>query len=179
MDLIEQAGTAFRVAPQFWERFSADLKRPVSVAPRRPQFGNWSGEGLHAAWIGHSTVVIQLDGFTILTDPVFSKRVGLNLGPLTLGIKRLVAPAGELPKIPRPDLILLSHAHMDHFDIPSLRALESSQTTVITAANTTDLLRPREFQAVRELRWNETLRSGPATVRAFEVKRALGSAHAH
>lgn len=125
---------------------------------------------MHAAWIGHSTVVIQMDGLTIVTDPVFSNRVGLNLGPVTLGIKRLVAPAEMLKKVPRPDLILLSHAHMDHFDLPSLRALESKQSAVITAPNTTDLLRPGRYGAVLELRWNEVTQVGPATIRAFEVK---------
>lgn len=153
----------------FWERFSADLKRPVRPAPHRPHFQNWTGQGLYAAWIGHSTVVLRIDGFTILTDPVFSKRVGLNLGPFTLGIKRLVAPAEELRTTPKPDLILLSHAHMDHFDLPSLRALESPSTSVVSAVNTSDLLRPRHYAAVQEIRWNETVRVGPVTVRAFEV----------
>ena len=161
---------AFRIAPQFWERLSADFKRPVLAAPYRPGFQHWTEAGLHAAWIGHSTVVIRVGGFTIVTDPVFSNRVGINLGPVTLGVKRLVAPAAKLREIPRPDLILLSHAHMDHFDLPSLRALQSKQTTVITAANTTDLLHAGRYRDVRELRWNESARVGPVTVRAFEVK---------
>jgi L-ascorbate metabolism protein UlaG (beta-lactamase superfamily) len=163
------ASTALRMAPLFWEHFSADLKRPVLKAPRHPNFQNWTQSGLYAAWIGHSTVVLCIDGFTIVTDPVFSNRVGLNLGPVTLGMKRLVAPAGELRAIPQPDLILLSHAHMDHFDLPSLRALESKNTNVITAARTADLLRPANYGGVRELKWNQATRIGPVTVRAFEV----------
>ena len=163
------AGTALRFAPMFWERFSADLKRPVLEAPHHPRFQYWPDKGLHAAWIGHSTVVLRIDGFTIVTDPVFSNRAGLNLGPFTLGIKRLVAPAGKLREIPRPDLILLSHAHMDHFDVPRLHALEDQQTTVITAANTTDLLRAARYRAVKELSWGDVAQVGPVTVRAFEV----------
>jgi len=164
------ASTALRFAPQFFERVSADVKRPVLLPGHHPDYKNWTDEGLHAAWIGHSTVVIRMDGFTIVTDPVFSNRIGLNFGPLTVGIKRLVAPASELRSIPKPDLILLSHAHMDHFDLPSLRKLESAGTTVITAPNTSDLLRAARYGTVRELRWNETARVGAATVRAFEVK---------
>ncbi len=163
------AGTALRMAPLFWERFSADLKRPVLASPHHPVFRNWTNEGLHAAWIGHSTVVIRLDGFTIVTDPVFSNRIGLNLGPFTLGLKRLVAAASRPIEIPSPDLILLSHAHMDHFDLPSLRALESKSTSVVTAAKTSDLLRPARYRAVKELSWNEVTQVGPVTVRAFEV----------
>jgi len=163
------AGAAFRFAPMFWERFSADLKRPVLVAPHHPCFPKWANEGLHAAWIGHSTVVIRIDGFTIVTDPVLSNRIGLSLGPFTLGLKRLVAPAADTREIPKPDLILLSHAHMDHFDLPTLRALESKRTSVVTAAKTADLLRAGRYDAVRELGWNEVTRIGPVTVRAFEV----------
>ena len=157
------------MAPEFYRRVSADLQRKLLPAPHRPDFSQWTDQGLRAAWIGHSTVVLSLGGFIVLTDPVFSARVGINFGPVTLGIKRLVEPATALVAIPRPDLILLSHAHMDHFDIPSLRSLENSRTTVITAAKTSDLLRPRRYQAVQELAWNETARVGPATVRAFEV----------
>ena len=158
------------MAPQFWERFSSDLKRPVLGAPHRPDFTKWTNEGLYAAWIGHSSVIIRIDGFTIITDPVFSNRVGLNLGPVTIGLKRLVSPAAEAGECPRPDLILLSHAHMDHFDLPSLRSLAHLQTTVVTASKTKDLLRAARYESVQELRWNESTQVGPVTVRAFEVK---------
>ncbi len=112
---------------------------------------------------------MKVDGFTILTDPVFSLRVGLNLGPFTLGIKRLVDVALELRDLPPIDLVLLSHAHMDHFDLPSLRLLENLKTHVITAQRTDDLLRPKRYAGVQELRWNEMARVGPAAVKAFEV----------
>ena len=58
---------------------------------------------------------------------------------------------------------------MDHFDVPSLHALEDQQTTVITAANTTDLLRAARYRAVKELSWGDVAQVGPVTVRAFEV----------
>ncbi len=146
------------------------MKREVEAAPRRPDLSGWPQTGLHAAWIGHSTVVISMDGFIVVTDPVFSNRIGIGLGPVTLGIKRLVEPALTLAEIPRPDLILLSHAHMDHFDLPSLRKLERRTTAVITAVNTSDLLRVKRYGAVTELGWGQSMRVGPATVRAFEVK---------
>jgi L-ascorbate metabolism protein UlaG (beta-lactamase superfamily) len=125
---------------------------------------------VRAVWIGHSTVLINVDGFTILTDPVFGRRIGIGLGPLVLGMKRLVDPAVALPNLPLPDLILLSHAHMDHFDLPSLRKLENLRTTVVTAAGTSDLLRVKRYRAVHELRWDESCQAGPARVRAFEVR---------
>jgi L-ascorbate metabolism protein UlaG (beta-lactamase superfamily) len=114
-------------------------------------------------------VLLKVDGTTILTDPVFSDRVGLSLGPVTLGLKRLVAPAATLSLVPKVDLVLLSHAHMDHFDIPTLRSLESRNTSVVTAAKTSDLLRTRWYREVRELKWGERARVGAANVRAIEV----------
>lgn len=111
----------------------------------------------------------MLDGFTILTDPVFSARIGLSLGPLTIGLKRLVDVAAPMVELPPIDLILLSHAHMDHFDLPSLRQLEHKATEVVTAQHTCDLLRVRRYAQVHELRWNERIEIGPAKIRAFKV----------
>jgi L-ascorbate metabolism protein UlaG (beta-lactamase superfamily) len=149
---------------------SREYHREISPAPHHPKLELWPHSGLHAAWLGHSTVLLMVDGFTILTDPVFSTRVGLNFGPLTIGIKRLVdiaAPVAELPPI---DLILLSHAHMDHFDLPSLRRLENKRTHVVTADSTSDLLRPKRYAQVHELRWNQNIRIGPAAITAFQVE---------
>jgi L-ascorbate metabolism protein UlaG (beta-lactamase superfamily) len=160
---------AVRAAPLFWERVSADRKRAILSPLHRPQPASWPDVGLHAAWLGHSTVLLKIDGVTILTDPVFSNRIGLRFGPLTVGLKRIVAPALGLTESPQPDLILLSHAHMDHFDLPSLRALESSKTTVVTAAKNSDLLRVKSYRAVHELAWGESVQAGDIRVQAFEV----------
>src|ERR687885_2071823 len=119
---------AYRAAPAFWNQFSKEIGRPIAPAPERPSPRSWSDRGLYAAWLGHSTVLLKIDGFTILTDPVFSDRAGLSFGPVTLGIKRLVSPALKARDLPDIDLILLSHAHMDHVDLPSLRILEDPKT---------------------------------------------------
>src|ERR1700676_1516420 len=87
------AGFVFQAAPIFWRRMSEDRRRPIEPSPHVPRVAAWSGQGLQAAWIGHSTVLIRVDGFTILTDPVFSARVGIKIGPFTLGMKRLIHPA--------------------------------------------------------------------------------------
>jgi L-ascorbate metabolism protein UlaG (beta-lactamase superfamily) len=159
----------YRAAPSFWRQYMREFGRPIAAAPVRPDPRRWPDRGLFAAWLGHATVLIRIDGFTILTDPVFSDRAGLNLGPFTLGVKRLVAPAVALESLPKIDLVLLSHAHMDHFDIPSLRRLESRATEVVTARGTSDLLRPARYGRVQELGWEETAHAGPAEVRAFRV----------
>jgi L-ascorbate metabolism protein UlaG (beta-lactamase superfamily) len=159
----------YRAAPAFWKQYAEDMTRPIGAPALRPDPGAWPDTGLHAAWLGHSTVLLKVDGTTILTDPVFSDRVGLTFGPVTLGLKRLVAPAAPLGLLPKVDLVLLSHAHMDHFDIPTLRLLERSNTSVVTAAKTSDLLRVRRYREVRELNWGDRARVGAAEVRAIEV----------
>jgi L-ascorbate metabolism protein UlaG (beta-lactamase superfamily) len=158
-----------RAAPAFFRELSKEYSRETVAPGLTPQPKLWRAEGLHAAWLGHSTVLLKIDGFTILTDPVFSARVGISLGPLTVGIKRLIDVALPTDELPRLDLILLSHAHMDHFDLPSLRRLESSHAHVVTAAHTSDLLRVRRYAQVHELRWNESVNVGPAKITAFEV----------
>jgi len=159
----------YRAAPTFWNQYASEWKRDIAPPPAIPDVNNWPDRGLHAAWLGHSTVLLKIDGFTILTDPVFSDRAGVNLGVTTLGVKRLVAPALEIPSLPEVDLILLSHAHMDHFDLPSLRRLESKQVEVVTAAQTSDLLRITKYKSVSELKWGEGRRVGAATIRGLEV----------
>jgi L-ascorbate metabolism protein UlaG (beta-lactamase superfamily) len=158
-----------RAGPALFRQISRDYKREVSPAPHRPNPELWPKQGLHAAWLGHSTVLLMLDGFTILTDPVFSERIGLRLGPLTIGMKRLVEAARGITELPPIDVVLLSHAHMDHFDLPSLRQLEDKRTQVVTAHRTTDLLRWRRYGQVHELRWNQSVEVGPARFTAFEV----------
>jgi len=160
---------AYRAAPAFWQQYARELGRPILNPSEHPDPHRWPDRGLYAAWLGHATMLLKMDGMIILTDPVFSDRVGLSLGPFTLGLKRLTAPALKLAGIPRPDLILLSHAHMDHFDLPSLRALEHPKTSVITATKTSDLLRVNRYAGVTELAWGQRARSGAAEIRAFEV----------
>ena len=130
----------------------------------------WGDRGLFAAWLGHTTVLLKIDGSTILTDPVLSARVGVRVGLFTVGLRRLVEPALDLGRLPKIDLVLLSHAHFDHFDRPTLRRLENRGTTVVTASKTSDLLRVKRYGSVRELGWGERTRVGPVEIRAFQVR---------
>ena len=75
-----------QAAPAFFRELSKEYSRETLTPDFTPNPKRWSAEGLHATWIGHSTVLLKIDGFTILTDPVFSSRVGISVGPLTVGI---------------------------------------------------------------------------------------------
>lgn len=66
---------------------------PTRPAPYAPRPLSWSDDAITACWIGHATVLVNFSGVNILTDPVFSERVGLNIaGLFTVGPKPLVAP---------------------------------------------------------------------------------------
>jgi L-ascorbate metabolism protein UlaG (beta-lactamase superfamily) len=144
-------------------------KRPIAPAPFMPHPTNWPDQGLHAAWLGHSTVLLKLDGFTVLTDPVLGERCGVRMGPVTVGLKRMVAPALLRSQLPHIDLILLSHAHFDHFDLATLRSLERSGAAVVTAPNTSDLLRTRRYKSVQEIGWGDRVQVGPLSILGIRV----------
>ncbi|MBV9658654.1 MAG: MBL fold metallo-hydrolase [Verrucomicrobia bacterium] len=159
----------------------AEAKRPIVPAPVRPQPGAWPSKGITACWLGHSTVLLNFDGVTILTDPVLGSRIGIRAGPVVIGMKRLVAPALKARELPHIDLVLLSHAHMDHFDRGTLAQLGARfarrGVQVVTAHATSDLLRGTRLQRVaRELRWGEraTLEfsddRGELEIEAIEVR---------
>lgn len=132
----------------------------------------WDNNHITFAWLGHATVLINFYGVRILTDPVFGNRVGIDLCVGTLGPKRYIAPALKFDQLPEVDLVLLSHAHMDHMDLPTLSKFKSTQT-VITAKDTTEILKPTKLQPFSELAWGDktTLKTarGELRVEAFEV----------
>jgi L-ascorbate metabolism protein UlaG (beta-lactamase superfamily) len=157
-----------RPSPSFFSRMMKD--HAVADPPERPDPRSWDPGTITAAWIGHATVLINFFGTTILTDPVFSEKIGINiLGMATLGPKRLVRPALSIEELPPLDLILLSHAHMDHLDFPSLRRLNKN-TPVIMAKNTSDLIIRRGWKSVAELDWGETTAMAGVTIEAFQTR---------
>jgi L-ascorbate metabolism protein UlaG (beta-lactamase superfamily) len=159
-----------------WREWTIESWRPISPAFAKPEPLKWNDAQVTAAWIGHATVLINFFGINILTDPVLFPRIGIRLPGFTVGPKRLTAPALQFHELPRIDLILLSHAHFDHFDLRTLHCFDKD-TSVITAPKTADLLRWTRLRDVTELRWGErkvlnTARqtTGDIAVNAFQVK---------
>jgi L-ascorbate metabolism protein UlaG (beta-lactamase superfamily) len=145
-------------------------------APKyKPNWREWPSDRLTLAWLGHSTVLINFYGTWIITDPVFTERVGIHVGPLTMGPRRLVHPPLAPKNLPPIDIVLLSHAHMDHTDVPSLCALRHVKHTVI-AANTADIYRGLPLGVVQELDWHQSRvissDAGDVRVEALEVRHA-------
>ena len=159
-------------AAWLWDRISDGYLRSVAPAPKVPTPSHWRDDRLTVAWLGHATLLVNFYGLWLITDPALLKRVGVRAGVVTLGPKRHVAPALRARQLPPLDFILLTHAHMDHFDLGTLRLLPR-RATIVTATSTADLL-PRRFHDVVELGWGEsrTFRRprGSLTVEAFGVR---------
>ncbi len=146
-----------------------DRFNPPKQPRRKPGLRNWENQELAAAWIGHATVLLRIGGKTILTDPVMSSRIGVGLGLLTAGPRRFVAAALSPDELPPIDLVLISHAHFDHLDRPTLVRLPT-RTPVVTALHTRDLIADLGFRKVSELQWGESLAIGEGvTISAHQV----------
>jgi L-ascorbate metabolism protein UlaG (beta-lactamase superfamily) len=147
--------------------------RPIEPAFARPEPWKWSNTQVTLAWLGHSTVLINFFGVTILTDPVLFPRVGIRLPGITIGPKRLTAPALAVHDLPPIDLILVSHAHFDHLDLRTLSCFNET-TRVITARATSDLLKRTRLSNITELDWGESktlsATAGEILIAAFPVK---------
>ena len=125
-----------------------------AATPPAPDLRDWSAYRVGVCWIGHATMLVRVAGLTVLTDPVFSSRVGLGWGLGTLGPARFVRPACDVDALPAVDVVLLSHAHFDHLDRPSLARL-SRASTVVCAKGTRDLVDDFGFRRVVELDANQ------------------------
>jgi L-ascorbate metabolism protein UlaG (beta-lactamase superfamily) len=139
----------------------------VPAAPHRPEPQSWAGDRLTAAWLGHATVLLNVHGTWILTDPALEPRVGIGRGHAKLGPRRLVRPALRVRDLPPLDLVLLSHAHMDHTDLGTLRAMRRDVPLVVQPGNG-DLV--RRFLRVEELAWGDITEIDGVTVESVEVR---------
>ncbi len=150
--------------------FDGRGKPPAPAAKPDPQA--WSDDAITGSCLGHSTVLVNFLGVRVLTDPVFSTRVGPGFSPLVLGPRRYLQPALRPREFAAPDVIVLSHAHFDHLDVASLRKFPRS-TPIVTASATGDLLRCWRFRNIHELEWGQSVtlqtRGGELTVTAVEV----------
>jgi L-ascorbate metabolism protein UlaG (beta-lactamase superfamily) len=121
-----------------------------------------ASDGVVATWVGQSTFVLRSATATILTDPMFSERAG----PLPwLGPRRVAPPGVDLEDIPRVDIVLLSHDHFDHCDLPSLGLLgRRDDPLVVAPLGHRRLLAGAGLRRIVELDWWETHAGGPAEV---------------
>lgn len=113
--------------------FPDDRRMPARPLPSVNPLEAWRhkpASGLRVTWLGHSTVLIEIDGVRVLTDPVWGPRAS----PLRLvGPKRFQPIPVDLGAMPPPDLVIISHDHYDHLDYSTIRALAGSDAPFVTS----------------------------------------------
>jgi L-ascorbate metabolism protein UlaG (beta-lactamase superfamily) len=130
----------------------SDPAPDIKPAPHRPNPADWSDERLTVSWLGHASVLLNIGGALVLTDPALEPRIGIGRGFAKVGPRRLVEPALRPRELPPLDLVLLSHAHMDHTDLGTLGKIPASTPVVVQTGNQ-DLV--RRFRQVHELGWGQ------------------------
>jgi L-ascorbate metabolism protein UlaG (beta-lactamase superfamily) len=171
---IAVAGAALGgVATQLVAGGLAASDRDVPSAPNTPNPASWDDNAITLAWLGHATVLINFYGVRVLTDPALFPRIGVDAWITSIGPRRLVSCALPPSQLPEIDVVLVSHAHFDHLDTPSLAAVRG-RPAALMARGTSDLLPRKRYSSVRELGWGESVRintaRGDLEVRAIEVK---------
>jgi L-ascorbate metabolism protein UlaG (beta-lactamase superfamily) len=137
-----------------------------------PDVENWKDNEINIAWIGHATILINFFGKTILTDPALFNSIGFNIFGTTFGKTRATMPALKFEELPKPDLVLISHAHMDHMDYNSLKELTKkfpAQLNCITAYNTKDVIEDLRWKTLIELDWGESFKFDELKIKGIEV----------
>jgi len=134
--------------PEPSPRFVADVEQSI---PLRRVDGN----GLRITLVNHSTVLLQQQGSNILTDPIWSERAS----PLSwIGPRRRRKPGVRMEDLPCIDVVLISHNHFDHLDLPTLRQLVArGDSTFVVPARLARLLRSENIGPTHELDWGELL----------------------
>jgi len=154
-------------------RFQQTKAEGILPADVTPDPLNWKNNEINVAWIGHSTILMNVYGTVIVTDPVLFERIGFYFLGITIGQSRYTSPGLSFDKFPCPDLILLSHAHMDHMDLKTLNSFTDKfpgQIDCITAYNTSDVISDLKWKSLKELDWNQKIDLDGLRLTAIEVK---------
>ena len=133
--------------------------------------------GLRVTWMGHSSMLVEIDGVRVLVDPVWDERAA----PLTwAGPKRFFAPPLRLEELPRIDVVLFSHDHYDHLGAKTVEKLAELENLRgarwVTALGVGSILRDLGVKAERitELDWTQSVCVGGLEITAIPVRHFSG-----
>jgi len=134
-----------------WQMIRVEWPTWVDDPPQPTPPERISGKSLRVTYVNQATFLIQTGGLNILTDPIWSDRAG----PVTwAGTKRVRAPGIALGDVPAIDVILISHNHYDHLDLPTLRLLaRRDHPRILVGLGVGRLLNEEGMAGVTELDW--------------------------
>lgn len=130
--------------------------------------------GLRITWMGHSSLLIEIDGYRILTDPVWGQRASFVS---FAGPKRFFDAPLPLQNLPKLDAIILSHDHYDHLDYPTISQLTHLSTPVICSLGVGGIIQKWGIKKERitELNWTDSVSIAPdCTITATPARHFTG-----
>ncbi|MET8676560.1 MBL fold metallo-hydrolase [Streptomyces sp. NPDC004647] len=152
-------------------------RSPVAPIPvHRPDTADWGqppASGLRLTWMGHASVLAEIDGHRVLFDPVWGERCS----PFTfVGPRRLHPVPVPLTELARVDVVVISHDHYDHLDMPSIRALARTGTRFAVPLGVGADLEHWGVaaQQITELDWHESTQVGALTLTATPARHFCG-----
>lgn len=147
---------------------------PIDTEARaRADYDVGPASGLRVTWLGHSTLIVEIDSLRVLIDPVWAERA--SLAPFA-GPKRFYPPPLPLSELPEVDVVLLSHDHYDHLDADMIRELARRNARCIAPLGVGAPLVSwgvREDQ-IEEFDWWESVTIGPLTLTAVPARHFSG-----
>ena len=150
-DAIRVEATTLLGRRGYWTQWQS---LPTDTPPPRV-----TGDAMRVTFVNHSTVLVQTDGLNILTDPIWSKRAS----PLSwLGPKRHRAPGIRFEDLPPIDVVVVSHDHYDHMDLPTLaRLVARFHPLVVTGLGNARYLAKHGVRGAREIDWWQSVDIAP------------------
>jgi L-ascorbate metabolism protein UlaG (beta-lactamase superfamily) len=155
------------------ERIPKQTPGPFRTDPR--VYEKPPASGLRVTWMGHSSMLVEIDGVRVLVDPVWEQRAA----PVEwAGPKRFFAPPLPLEDLPRIDVVLLSHDHYDHLGAHTVQRLAQIEPTAaarwVTTLGVGKILTRLGVKHVDELDWTESLKVGPLELSAVPARHFSG-----
>jgi len=132
----------------------------VAVTPDKPP-ARVTGMAMRATWVGHATVLVQTAGFNILTDPQWSDYASPVPG---IGPRRVAQPGIAFDDLPKIDIVVVSHNHYDHMDLPTLKRLWERDRPLIVTSLGNDSVMARAGVPAQALDWGGVAEIGDAKV---------------
>jgi L-ascorbate metabolism protein UlaG (beta-lactamase superfamily) len=169
-------GRTFQNLEPFPDKTLADILRWQATSRKSP-WATWIDEpagprpiervtdgSIRVTWINHATLLVQLDGINIITDPIYSDRAS----PFSwIGPRRHRPPGITFDDLPPIDLVVVSHNHYDHMDVPTLQRLQARDAApVLVGLGNTAYLAKRGVTGTRDVDWWDSTTVGAVRVTA-------------
>ncbi|GAA2502213.1 MBL fold metallo-hydrolase [Streptomyces gobitricini] len=171
------SGSTMEFAKTYFEKEARARRAPAGAVPVHPttvaDLARPPATGLRLTWTGHSSVLVEMDGHRVLFDPVWGERCS----PFSFaGPRRLHPVPLPLAALGPVDVVVISHDHYDHLDLPTIRALASTDTLFAVPLGVGAHLERWGVPAsrLRELDWNESTEIGGLRLTATPARHFCG-----